>query len=69
MMFLTELLENLINKKKLDKETIQNKINIMYAMNVLQDEEYSNLTLKIQEAYKEEIQKPEVAITDTDKEG
>lgn len=49
---IVELLEKLINKKYYaDKETIENKLNVFYAMNKITDEEYSNLTLRADEAY------------------
>lgn len=49
---IVELLEKLINKKYYeDKEIIENKLNVFYAMNKITDEEYSNLTLKAEEAY------------------
>lgn len=49
---IVELLEKLINKKYYeDKEIIENKLNVFYAMNKITDEEYSNLTLKADEAY------------------
>ena len=46
-----DLLQNLISKKFYIEEAIQNKLNVFYAMNVLNDEEYSNLMLKVQEVY------------------
>lgn len=49
---IVELLEKLINKKYYeDKEIIENKLNVFYAMNKITDEEYSNLILKADEAY------------------
>ena len=53
-----DLLQNLISKKFYTEEAIQNKLNVFYAMNVLSDEEYSNLMLKVQEVYEviEEVQ-------------
>ena len=45
------LLEKLIDKKYYNKETIQNKLNVFYAMNTITDEEYSNLMLKVEEVY------------------
>lgn len=49
---IVELLEKLINKKYYeDKEIIENKLNVFYAMNKITDEEYSSLTLKAEEAY------------------
>lgn len=49
---LVKLLENLIVKKFYgDKEEIQNKLNVFYAMSKITDEDYSNLTLKAEEVY------------------
>lgn len=49
---LVKLLENLIAKKYYtNKEDIENKLNVFYAMNKITDEEYSNLTLKVEEVY------------------
>ncbi len=51
-MNIATLLERLISKKfYADKETIQNKLNVFYAMSKITDEEYSNLTLKVEEVY------------------
>lgn len=50
------LLENLINKKFYDtKEEIQDKLNVFFAMNVITAEEYSALTLKVEEVYAEPV--------------
>ena len=46
-----DLLQNLISKKFYTEEAIKNKLNVFYAMNVLSDEEYSSLMLKVQEVY------------------
>ena len=52
-MLIGTLLENLINKKFYEtKEEIQNKLNVFFAMNVISEEEYSNLTLKVEEVYR-----------------
>lgn len=49
---LVKLLENLIAKKYYtNKEEIENKLNVFYAMSKISDEEYSNLTLKVEEVY------------------
>lgn len=51
------LLENLINKKFYDtKEEIQDKLNVFFAMNVITAEEYSALTLKVEEVYAEPVE-------------
>lgn len=52
---LVNLLNNLIEKKFYEnKEEIQNKLNVFYAMNKINDEEYTSLTLKVEEEYKVE---------------
>ena len=51
-MNIATLLEKLIVKKYYaNKEEIQNKLNVFYAMSKISDEEYSNLTLKVEEVY------------------
>ena len=56
-MRIATLLENLINKKFYDtKEEIQNKLNVFFAMNVISAEEYSSLTLKVEEVYAEPVE-------------
>lgn len=51
-MNIATLLEKLIVKKYYaSKEDIENKLNVFYAMNKITDEEYSNLTLKVEEVY------------------
>lgn len=50
------LLENLINKKFYDtKEEIQSKLDVFFAMNKISAEEYSTLTLKVEEMYLEQV--------------
>jgi hypothetical protein len=57
---LVKLLENLIAKKYYtNKEEIENKLNVFYAMSKISDEEYSNLTLKVEEVYTVEEQPAE----------
>ena len=59
---LVKLLENLIAKKYYtNKEEIENKLNVFYAMSKISDEEYSNLTLKVEEVYAVEEDTEEVA--------
>lgn len=54
---LINLLNNLIEKKFYEnKEEIQNKLNIFFAMNVISEEEYSNLILKVEEVYVEVVE-------------
>lgn len=51
-MNIATLLEKLIVKKYYaSKENIENKLNVFYAMSKITDEEYSNLTLKVEEVY------------------
>lgn len=51
-MNIATLLEKLIVKKYYaNKEDIENKLNVFYAMSKITDEEYSNLTLKVEEVY------------------
>lgn len=51
-MNIATLLEKLITKKYYaNKENIENKLNVFYAMSKITDEEYSNLTLKVEEVY------------------
>ena len=51
-MSIATLLEKLITKKYYaNKEDIENKLNVFYAMSKITDEEYSNLTLKVEEVY------------------
>lgn len=52
-MDIATLLENLITKKYYEnKAEIQNKLDIFYAMSKISDEEYTNLTLKVEDVYK-----------------
>lgn len=51
-MNIATLLEKLITKKYyVNKEDIENKLNVFYAMSKITDEEYSNLILKVEEVY------------------
>ena len=55
-MSISKLLENLIIKKYYaNKEDIQKKLDVFYAMSKLTDEEYTTLTLKVEDRYKVEI--------------
>lgn len=51
-MIIIKLIEKLIEKKFYEKNEIQNKINVFYAMNVINEEEFANLTLKVEETYR-----------------
>lgn len=49
---IVNLLNKLITKKYYsNKEDITNKCSVFFAMNVISEEEYSNLVLKIEEVY------------------
>lgn len=51
-MNIATLLENLITKKYHEnKAEIQNKLDVFYAMSKISDEEYTTLTLKVEEMY------------------
>ena len=51
---ITELLRKLIVKKYYkEKSDIENKLNVFYAMSKITDEEYSELTLLVEDTYKE----------------
>ena len=59
-MRISELLLKLIEKKYYgEKEQIENKLNIFYAMNKISDEEYSSLVLKAEEVYAEATENTE----------
>lgn len=52
---IVELLKKLIAKKYYkEKSEIENKLNVFYAMSKITDEEYSTLTLQVEETYIEE---------------
>lgn len=54
---ITELLKRLITKKYYKKKTdIENKLNVFYAMSKITDEEYSELTLLVEDTYAEEAE-------------
>lgn len=53
---IVELLNKLIEKKFYkNKEDIKNKCGVFFAMNVISEEDYSELILKIEEVYFEPI--------------
>lgn len=59
-MRISELLLKLIEKKYYaEKEQIENKLNIFYAMNKISDEEYSSLVLKAEKVYAEATENTE----------
>lgn len=54
-MKISELLQKLIDKKYYkEKADIENKLNVFYAMSKITDEEYSDLTLRVEDTYKVE---------------
>lgn len=56
-MQISKLLENLINKKFYEnKEEVNAKLAVFYAVNQINDEEYTTLTLKVEEVYTEPIE-------------
>lgn len=49
---IVELLKKLITKKYYkEKADIENKLNVFYAMSKISDEEYSELTLLVEDTY------------------
>lgn len=64
---IVELLKKLITKKYYkEKADIENKLNVFYAMSKISDEEYSELTLLVEDTYVEVVE--EVEQTETAKE-
>ena len=64
---IVELLKKLITKKYYkEKADIENKLNVFYAMSKISDEEYSELTLLVEDTYAEVTE--EVEETETTKE-
>ena len=54
-MQIAKLLENLITKKFYkNKEEVNAKLAVFYAVNQINDEEYTTLTLKVEEVYTEQ---------------
>ena len=59
---IVELLKKLISKKYYkEKSDIENKLNVFYAMNKISDEEYSELTLLVEDTYVEVVEETETA--------
>ncbi len=57
---IVELLKKLIEKKYYkEKEEIENKLNVFYAMNKISDEEYSELTMLVEDTYAEIVENTE----------
>ena len=54
---IVELLKKLIAKKYYKEKTdIENKLNVFYAMSKISDEEYSELTLLVEDTYVEIVE-------------
>ena len=54
---IVELLKKLIAKKYYKEKTdIENKLNVFYAMSKISDEEYSKLTLLVEDTYTEPVE-------------
>lgn len=54
---IVELLKKLITKKYYKEKTdIENKLNVFYAMSKISDEEYSELTLLVEDTYTEPVE-------------
>lgn len=54
---IVELLKKLIAKKYYKEKTdIENKLNVFYAMSKISDEEYSELTLLVEDTYTEPVE-------------
>lgn len=59
---IVELLKKLIVKKYYkEKIDIENKLNVFYTMNKISDEEYSELTLLVEDTYTEPVENIEEA--------
>ena len=65
---IVELLKTLIVKKYYkEKADIENKLNVFYAMSKISDEEYSELTLLVEDTYIE-VEETEEVIENTEEE-
>lgn len=65
---ITDLLKKLIEKKYYkEKSDIENKLNVFYAMSKITDEEYSDLTLLVEDTYIE-VEETEEVIENTEEE-
>lgn len=66
---ITELLKRLITKKYYkNKEDIENKLNVFYAMSKITDEEYSELTLLVEDTYTDLEDSTEEVVENTEEE-
>lgn len=67
---IVELLKKLITKKYYkEKADIENKLNVFYAMSKISDEEYSELTLLVEDTYTEPVENIEEATEVAEGEG
>ena len=65
---IVELLKKVIVKKYYkEKADIENKLNVFYAMSKISDEEYSELTLLVEDTYIE-VEETEEVIENTEEE-
>ena len=63
---IVELLKKLIVKKYYKEKTdIENKLNVFYAMSKITDEEYSELTLLVEDTY---VENSEIEVTNEEAE-
>lgn len=68
-MNIATLLGKLITKKYYTNKTdIQNKLDVFYAMSKIADEEYTTLTLKVEQMYAEIVEVPEEEVVTEDTE-
>lgn len=66
---ITELLKRLITKKYYKEKTdIENKLNVFYAMSKITDEEYSDLTLLVEDTYVDLEDSTEEVVENTEEE-
>ena len=60
MLSVYNLMDNLISKKFYEnKEEAKSKLNVFFAMQEITDEEYTTLTLKVEQMYAEVVEVPE----------
>lgn len=66
---ITELLKRLITKKYYkEKEDIENKLNVFYAMSKITDEEFAELTLLVEDTYVDLEDSTEEVVENTEEE-
>lgn len=65
MLSVYNLMDNLISKKFYEnKEEAKSKLNVFFAMQEITDEEYTTLTLKVEQMYAEIVEVPEEEVTE-----